>query len=158
MNEDVEIFRREVLGVVSQYNLFIYFRRKLISNVSYFSAITAKEAATPRKAAFLVAIFTVAGTAITLLFAPGHPPILFPLRIAPFFYSSHPAFNLWKVSFEVVKQRYHTEYGQLGILCMPTLEEALEVSDAFRVRSLAMHLSIVVCAVLALIGPKWMLC
>lgn len=128
-------------------------------NFGIFSspAITAEEAKAARKAAFLVALFSLAGTAITLLFAPGRPPILFPPCVALFFYTLYPALNLWKNSFEAVKRKYDMEYGQLGILRQPTLKEALEVSHAFRVRSLALHLFTVVCAVLALVWLRSML-
>ena len=50
-------------------------------------------------------------------------------------------FYLWKVSFDIqVQQRNDTGYGELAILRRPTLEEALEVSDAFSVHSLAFAL------------------
>ena len=45
----------------------------------------------------------------------------------------------------------------LGILRRPTLKEALKVSDASRVRSLVLHISKVVGAVLVLIFLKAML-
>ena len=97
---------------------------------------------------------SIAGAATTLLFAPGRPPILFPPCVALFFYTLYPAFNLWKVSFDAVQQRYHTEYGDLGILRRPTLKEALEVSDASRVCPLVLHLPKVVGAILVLIFLK----
>jgi hypothetical protein len=159
-DEDMEIFTQEVLGVVGQY--FFLFRILDINPHAKFRKIfppatTAEEAKATRKAAFLVALFSIAGTAITLLFAPGHPPILFPPCVALFFYTFYPAYKLWRVAFQAVQQRYYTEYGQLGILREPTLKEALEVCDASRVGSLALHLAIVVCAVLALIWLKSML-
>lgn len=150
--EDVERFRQAVLGEVGQY-IFSILDLNLIHNF-FPSVVTAEEAKSARKSALLVALFSITGAALTSLFAPARPPTLLAPYIALFVYTLYPVYGLWKISFDILKQRYHTEYGPLSILRQPTMKEALEVSDMFRVRSLGLRLFIVACAVLVLIWLK----